>query len=1249
VDARLKAERTSAGQSDAGPGPGASARTRDPSSGGRGRSLRLLLWRLDTPLGLAGMFGLAFLIRALIAPHVGFYGDLRLFQMWATRLDEVGPHRFYVEGQFADYPPGYLYVLWLLGKISSPPGYLLLKLPAILADLGLAWIAGTFAARMAPASVKERLPVRALAAAAVLFNPAVIALSAVWGQVDVVPAMFVLGSLLLLFTGPQSLRREIAAFLLFAVAVAMKPQAGFVLPVMLYALYRRYLRHRPRQELVDGWLAIAMTGVLSLGLWAVSGLAFGLGPVSLIRFYRHSASVYPVTSANAFNLWGALGFWRNDSSGDHVMTIAGISALHFGTLLFVAGVVAVLWSAHRAIQRGADETRVLTVAAAASGLLAYTLLTRMHERYMFVSLACLAPLVLVRPLRLAYAGLSALFILNLWYPYAYFNSQWKVEDFHKQPWFDWIFGSFANDTWQKKVWSLAVTAFAIALVWRGVRWAAHRQPEPGRPEGRLRLHSGLRDRFRALRDIAPSVQTAAMQPAGKGSRWWPLMLVTLACVFGLVVLRGETTAAPNLNDSAFHLQMVRWADGQIGEGRVPLDGWYPYLSLGSSQFHHYQSLPHTLTAYTARVTGAGDESTYLWIQYLLLALWPIAVYLAARLLGWGRWTAAAAAAVSPLIVSASGYGYEHASYTWRGYGVYSQLWAMWLLPIAWGLTWRAVARGRYYAAAAAALALTIACHFITGYLALLTVGVWVIALGRWGVLRRAGRAALVTGGSLLVASWVLVPLIGDTRWTNQGEYYKGSIFNDSYGARKVLGWLFTGDLFDHGRFPIVTILFFAGVLVLLVRARRDVRARVLLGAFTLSLLLFFGRPTLGWALDLLPGFGDVQIHRFVVGVDLAGILIAGVGLGWLVGTASRVAGRLATGWLPPGRLAVVAGAVALLLCVGVLEPAWADRARYDRQGAQSIRTQRISDATDGRDLDSLVAIVKKLGDGRVYAGLRGNWGAHYAVGAVPVHAWLADRDVDAIGFAFRTIASLSTDVEAAFDETNPAQYEMFNVRYLILPSDREPTVPATLLTSSGRHRLYEVHTTGYLQVVDRAPAVAANRTNLQQATLAFRRSGLASQAIYPGVAFAGGQAPPPTFTGASPPEASPGRVLGQAATIQDGVFTGTIEANRPAVVLLKATYDRRWTATVDGLPEKPAMMAPSLAGVEVPAGRHVVEFEYRPYDRYPLLVGIGAITLLGLVIYPRRAALRLPRSLRGNREPGDALRRRLSGRVKPLR
>jgi hypothetical protein len=1159
------------------------------------------------------MFSIALLVRILIAPHVGFYSDLNYFQTWAGELARVGPHRFYSVDRLADYPPGYLYMLWLIGKISATPGYLLIKLPPILADLGLAWVAGVFASRLAPASVTQRVPVRAAVAAAVLFNPAVIALSAVWGQVDVVPTFVVLSSLLLLFTGKRSAQRELAAFLLFGVAFAVKPQTGFALPVMVYVLYRRHLHRRAGWELVDGALAVAWIGIGSLGVWAASGLAFGLGPVALYHFFSHSASVHPVTSANAFNLWGALGFWRNDSTGDHVMTIAGIPALRFGMLTFAASVALVLWHVHRAIRRGADEARVLTVGAAATSLLAYVLLTRMHERYMFLSLACLAPLVFARPLRLAYAGLSGLFLLNLWYPYAYFNSQSHVQDFHYEPWFNWILGGFATDTWQRTLWSIAVTAIAFTVVWAGLRWADPWRPEiEPAPAGPA---PGPAPPLRHPRSIGSVREGTATAASTSSSRRWPIGLAGLTCLFSLVILRGETRVAENLNDSAFHLLMVRWASGQIHEGRLPLDGWFPYLSLGSSFFHHYQSLPQTLTALIAVATGAGVQTAYLWLQYLLVALWPIAVYIGARLLEWDRWTAGTAAAVSPLLVSTPGYGFEHLSYVWQGYGVYSQLWAMWLLPIAWGLTWRALARGRYFAAAAAATALTMACHFIVGYLAILTVGVWVIVLGG-GFLRRAGRAALVAGGSMLIAAWALVPLIGDTKWTNQSVYYRGTIFNNSYGAHTVLHWLFHGQLFDAGRFPVITLLVFAGVLACLLGARRDARARALLGAFALGLCLFFGRPTWGRLLDLLPGFGDIQIHRFIIGVDLAGILLAGVGLGWVLRVAHSAARRLL-----PGRYGPAAGAAVLLLAVGVLAPAWTERIRFDKRGAELIRTQRTYDATDGRDLDRLIAIVQSRHDGRVYAGLRGNWGQEYKVGYVPVHAWLADRGVDAIGFSFRTVPSLSTDVESAFDETNPAQYQMLNVRYLILPEDRPPPVPATLVARGGRHRLWEVKTSGYCQVVDRSAAVAADRTDVPTATLAFRSSDFASRGIYPGVAFAGGTAPPPTFAGATPPAGPAGNVIAQSNELQDGVFSATVVARRPAVVLLKASYDPRWTVTVDGVAARPSMMAPSLVGAEVPTGVHVVRFRYKPYAGYPLLLAIGAITLLALVLVPRRGGL----------------------------
>src|SRR5262249_34439267 len=204
-------------------------------------------------------------------------------------------------------------------------------------------------------------------------------------------------------------------------------------------------------------------------------------------------------------------------------------------------------------------------------------------------------------------------------------------------------------------------------------------------------------------------------------------------------------------------------------------------------------------------------------------------------------------------------------------------------------------------------------------------------------------------------------------------------------------WLFPGALFGHGRFPIVTLLFFAGLLVCLARVRTDVRARALLGALTLSLLLFFGRPTIGPILGLLPGFSDVQIHRFIMGVDLAGILIAGVGLAWILRTALRLVREYRPQSSAFEPIAIVA------LVVAILAPAWVKVAEYNARGATWINQQQAADRTDGRDLDRLVAIVKQRGGGRVYAGLRSNWGRQYRVGSVPVHIWLANRNVDAIG------------------------------------------------------------------------------------------------------------------------------------------------------------------------------------------------------------------------------------------------------------
>lgn len=684
----------------------------------------------------------------------------------------------------------------------------------------------------------------------------------------------------------------------------------------------------------------------------------------------------------------------------------------------------------------------------------------------------------------------------------------------------------------------------------------------------------------------------------------PASLLVIPVLFGLWVLRAETTLAPNFNDSSLHLAMVRWARHEIDQGRVPLDGWFPSLGMGISQFHHYQSLPHILTAYLSIITG--PDRAFVWSLYLLLATFPISVYLGARLFGLDRWVAVAAAVASPILMSVTGYGFEHSSYTWWGFGLWSQLWGMWLLPLSLGLTWRAVEGRGSYALAALITALTLACHILTGYLALLAVGVWVLAAPA-DLPRRLGRAVLVSLGAVLAASWVIVPVLSDLKWTIASEYGRGTFFSDSFGAPKILQWLVTGQLYDSGRLPIVTVFVAVGLAVCAARSPRDRRGRAVVGLWLLSLLLLFGRPTLGPLLNLLPGNAFLQYHRFLTGVHLAGLMLAGIG----AVSAGRLMLGLVRRFLPFVPVPAVAGLL-VVLGVGVLFPAWTQVGARDELASSLKLQQIVQEYTDGADLKALIDRVRILGPGRVYAGSRGSWGDRYAIGFVPVYNVLANDDIDAIGFRIR-VSSLMTDDEVRFDESNPAQYDLFNIRYLILPGDYQPPVRAVPLARQGRHTLWEVATSGYLDVVDTVgPPLVEDRTNVGSASAAFLESGQLASKRYPFVSFAGDPASLPTLGAGAMPTGPAGSVERQSSDPANGSFSATIVANRLAVVLLKASYDPRWRATVDGFAAPTEMVGPALMGRTVSPGRHTVTFEYVPYPHYLLLLGLGAFSLLAL-------------------------------------
>jgi hypothetical protein len=708
----------------------------------------------------------------------------------------------------------------------------------------------------------------------------------------------------------------------------------------------------------------------------------------------------------------------------------------------------------------------------------------------------------------------------------------------------------------------------------------------------------------------PATGRLAVQLPGDGggrtaASWWPWLLVAVAVGWNLASLRALTRGVAYLNDSSLHEQMVRFATAQLRAGHLSLTSWFPFLGEGSPQFLHYQSLPAMITGLAG--LAVGPDVAFRWSLYLLLALSPISVYLAARVFGAGRPAAAASAAMSPFLVSATGVGYEQHAYVWTGFGVWTQLWASWTLPLAWGFSWRAIRDGRGYLKAVVLTALTVALHFETGYLALSVLTIWPLVAGR-PVAARLRRAAVVFGGSLLASAWVIVPLVAQRGWAAVNEPLQGTGLVNGYGARQVMDWLLSGQLLDHGRLPVVTVFAALGFGLAWLAWSSDANGRALLVALAACLLLAFGRTTFGSLVDVIPGSTDLFFRRFMMGAQLVALLLAGRGAAWLATGAVRLL-EARVRRCPPG----LSGAAALLGAVAVLAPAWLQVGAYDRHNSEEIAAQRHADNTEGVRLDRLITAVRSAG-GRVYAGLPTNWGAEFTVGAVPVFKYLESRDVDEVGYTLRT-ASLMSGPEYYFDEGNPSDYRLFGIRYLILPVGHQPPVRARLAMRSGPFRLWTINGAGYVQAGRIVSQISAHRTNLAARSAQLLRSGLAARGAYLGVRYGarggGSERLPPVR-----PQPLPGTVLSERARLDEGMAAATVRMRRPGVAVLSASDDPGWTATLNGRRRATRMVAPALVAVDLPAGTDHVTFRYDGYGDYSELLALSGLALVVVAAAP---------------------------------
>jgi hypothetical protein len=101
-----------------------------------------------------------------------------------------------------------------------------------------------------------------------------------------------------------------------------------------------------------------------------------------------------------------------------------------------------------------------------------------------------------------------------------------------------------------------------------------------------------------------------------------------------------------------------------------------------------------------------------------------------------------------------------------------------------------------------------------------------------------------------------------------------------------------------------------------------------------------------------------------------------------------------------------------------------------------------------------------------------------------------------------------------------------------------------------------------------------------------------------------------------PDQSSAGAVSTAHANLDDGQASATVGMRRPGVVVLSASYDPGWTATVNGRRVPTRMVAPALAAVNVPAGTDHVVFRFRGYGDYAELLALSGLALALVAVAP---------------------------------
>lgn len=370
---------------------------------------------------------LGFLIRYYFAPQfVTESGDIRLYAEWGEKLVKYNAANFYEYPVWFYAPPNYPPLLsliygtafWLFERryviaqlhnlIKIPPAifikffythgyFVLLKLPGILADLGVSLLIYKFILE-----ISKKTKMALLGLLFYLLNPVSIFLSSIWGQTDSLIALLGLISFYTLYKG-----KIVLSLPLLFTSLYIKPNWGVFIPLYIFLLFA--VKPKLKQLIIGGLISLLIfiltTSIFSRNIFDFTQWLFTqrILPTAVVA---HKASI------SAFNLYTI--FLRMDFHPDNLLLLGAIPLNIFGyASFFLVNIIVFLTLSRRKIR-----LESITLSLFVVGFGAYLFLTNMLERYFFAAFTPLIILIFSKPKLFIYGVLINIAVFaNVFYAF----------------------------------------------------------------------------------------------------------------------------------------------------------------------------------------------------------------------------------------------------------------------------------------------------------------------------------------------------------------------------------------------------------------------------------------------------------------------------------------------------------------------------------------------------------------------------------------------------------------------------------------------------------------------------------------------------------------------------------------------------------------------------------------------------------------------------------------------------------------